>query len=286
VITESGGGEVLADQNPAALIKTQQAVAAATLANLNLTGSDIDKLKKVPYLELLAAGDAAVRSVAQTTGQRGGGWNPIPDDDYLLRDFCDWSSTIPQMSGTVFSEMAGNLQKGLGKNDWTPQQIDEHLTTAYGDKKAAITAAFKNSFPRKKEQDVLYFAPFNTRGLVAKAQAGKAPVYHYLFVYEYPVNGGITSFHTAEIAFVFHNLSEPHIRIATGDAPQGYALQDKVSTAWLNFAKTGNPSQPGLEWKPFTPADKQTMVFDTVSECRDIHEQELIDLLPRPNFRG
>jgi|GEM_PF-4953321 len=40
-----------------------------------------------------------------------------------------------------------------------------------------------------------------------------------LFAYEYLVNGGITSYHCSEIAFVFHNLSEPQMRIATGNAP-------------------------------------------------------------------
>ena len=174
------------------------------------------------------------------------------------------------------------MQRGLGKNDWTQQQVDEHLTAQFGEKKEAVEAAFRNSFPRKKVQDVLYFAPPSTRALAAKAKAGTAPVYHYIFAYEYPVNGGITAFHTAEIAFVFHNLSEPHLRIATGDAPAGYALQDKVAGAWVNFARSGNPSQPGLEWKPFSPADMETMVFDTVSECRNIHAPELIALLPPP----
>jgi para-nitrobenzyl esterase len=285
VVTESGGGEVYADLDPAALIKTQQQVAAATLANLNLTGNDIDKLKKIPYLDLLAAGQAALKSVAQANGLRNLGWNPIVDDSYVTRDFCDWSSDIPQISGSVFSEMAGNLQKGPGKNDWTPQQVDEHLTSQFADKKDSITAAFKVSFPHKKVQDVLYFAPPNTRALAAKAKAGKAPVYHYIFAYEYPVDGGITSFHTSEIAFVFHNLSDSHIRIATGDTPEGYALQDKVSRAWINFARTGNPSQPGLDWKPFSPAESETMVFDTVSECRNIHAPELSALLPPPTAR-
>ena len=44
------------------------------------------------------------------------------------------------------------------------------------------------------------------------------------------------------------------------------ALQDKVAQAWLNFARTGNPSQPGLEWKPYTKESPQAMVFDTVSQ--------------------
>ncbi len=282
-VAESGGGETYDAIDSAASIKLQQQIAAATLENLKLTGNDIDKLRKVPYLDLLSAGQTALRTVAQANGGRGaGGWNPIVDGVYVTKEFCDWSSSIPLMYGTVFSESAGTLQKGSGKNDWTPQEIDEHLKARFKDQKDAVAAAFKTSFPRKKVQDVLYFAPFNTRGLAAKAQAGTAPVYHYIFAYEYPVNGGITAFHTSEIAFVFHNLSEPHLRVATGDAPDGYGLQDKVSRAWVNFARTGNPSQPGLAWQPFTPSDMQTMVFDVVSECRNIHAPELIALQPPP----
>jgi para-nitrobenzyl esterase len=183
------------------------------------------------------------------------------------------------MSGSVFSEFTGNLQKDVDKNAWTAKEIDDRLTTTYGDKKEEVVAVFKQAFPRKKVQDVLFFAMPNTRALAAKREAGKAPVYNYIFTYEYPVDGGIAAFHTAEIAFAFHNLSEPHVRVSTGEAPAGYALQDKVSRAWINFARTGNPSQPGLEWKPFANADPQTMVFDIVTECRNLHYDKLAPLL-------
>lgn len=75
-----------------------------------------------------------------------------------------------------------------------------------------MVTAFKQSFPDKKVQDVLFFAVPNTRALAAKRKAGKAPVYNYIFTYEYPVNNGMTAFHTSEIAFVFLNLSEPQLR--------------------------------------------------------------------------
>jgi para-nitrobenzyl esterase len=279
VICESGGGEVLTDQDAEKNIKTAQAIAAATLANLNLTGEQIDRLKAIPYPELLAAGTAALKTVSQQTGNPRVGWNPIADDAYVTRAFCDWTASIPVMSGSVFSEFRGNLVTGVNKNSWSREEIDSHLVAAYGDKKDAVVAAFTQSFPGKKVQDVLYFSMPNTRMIAAKREAGSAPVYNYLFVYEYPVNGGITAFHTSEIAFVFHNLSEPHLRIATGDVPAGYALQDKVSQAWINFARTGNPSQPGLEWKPFTAADPETMVFDVVSECRNLQYERLAPLL-------
>ena len=114
----------------------------------------------------------------------------------------------------------------------------------------------------------------------------KTPVYNYLFAWEYPINGGITSFHCSELAFCFHALNVPQIRTATGGGTVAMALQDKVSQAWINFARTGNPSQPGLEWKPFTKDDPQAMVFDTVSESVALRDDKLVSLLPAAGGRG
>ena len=292
VVCQSGGGEVLADTDPAKNIKASQMIAAETLANLNLTGDQIDKLKTVPYPELLAAGEAALKSAASKLQIQRTGWTVYADDQYVTRDFCDWASSIPVISGSVFSEFRGNLLKNTDKNAWTEKEVDDHLTATYGDKKDQVIAVFKQSFPGKKIQDVLFFAMPTTGALVAKREAGTAPVYNYMFTYEYPVNDGIVAFHTAEIAFVFHNLSEPHLRISTGGAPEALALQDKVSLAWINFARTGNPSQPGLAWKPYAKEDPQTMVFDTISECRNLHHDKLATLLgnqgafPPPPPRG
>ncbi len=64
------------------------------------------------------------------------------------------------------------------------------------------------------------------------------------------------------------------------------ALQDKVAQAWVNFARTGNPSQPGLEWKPYTTENPQAMVFDTVSQSVALRDDKLVSLLPAPAGRG
>ena len=58
-------------------------------------------------------------------------------------------------------------------------------------------------------------------------------------------------------------------------------MQDKVSQAWVNFARTGNPSQASLAWKPYTLAGRETMVFDTVSEVRSVDDDKLLSLLPQ-----
>jgi len=286
-IAQSGGGLNYRTVEPATAIKRQQAIAAATLKQLGLDGSQIDRLKRVPYKDLIVAGTAASREVAQGGGG-GGGWDVIADDRYVMREFCDWADTIPLMAGTVFSEMQGTLARGDGrKNEWSQAEIDENLTKAYGEKKAQVVAEFQKAFPRKKAQDVLYFAngsrPTVKQMLAWKLEKSKTPVWNYLFAWEYPVDGGITSFHCSEIAFAFHNVSEPHIRLATGGGPVALALQDKVAGAWLSFAKSGHP---GAGFKPWTAAEPNTMVFDTVSECKPLRDDELIKLMGNTGGRG
>jgi para-nitrobenzyl esterase len=291
VAAQSGGNNTYRTTDVAASITAQQTIAAHTLKNLNLTGDQIDKLKAVPYSALITAGAAALRSAAQEVGRPTLNWDVIADDQYVMREFCDWADTIPLMVGAVFSEMQGTLTRGDGrKNEWTEKEIDDQLTAAFGANKSAIAAEFKQAFPRKKVQDVLYYAGTSRPGvknlLNRKLEKTKVPVYNYLFAWEYPINGGITSFHCSELAFCFHALSVPQIKMATGGGPAALALQDKVSQAWINFAKTGNPGQPTLEWKPYTKEDPQAMLFDTVSQSVSLRDDKLVSLLPAAGGRG
>jgi para-nitrobenzyl esterase len=290
VAAQSGGNNTYRNTDPAESIKAQQTIAAHTLKNLNLTGGGIDKLRTVPYTALITAGTAALRSAAQELGRPALNWEVIADDKYVMREFCDWADSIPLMAGSVFSEMQGTLTRGDGrKNEWTEKEIEDQLTAAYGDKKNDIVAEFKQAFPQKHVQDVLYYAGGSRPGvrnlLNRKLERGQTPVYNYLFAWEYPINGGITSFHCSELAFCFHALSVPEIQTATGGGQVALALQDKVSQAWINFARSGSPTQPGLEWKPYTRENPQAMVFDTISQSIALRDDKLVSLLP-PGGRG
>jgi para-nitrobenzyl esterase len=292
VAAQSGGNNTYRTTDPAASIKAQQTIAAHTLKNLNLTGDQIERLKTVPYTALITAGIAALQSAAQELGRPALNWDVIADDQYVMREFVDWADSVPLMAGAVFSEMQGTLTRGDGrKNEWSQQEIADQLTAAFSDKKNDIVAEFTKAFPRKKVQDVLYYAGASRPGvknlLARKLEKSKVPVYNYLFAWEYPINGGVTSFHCSELAFCFHALTVPQIKVATGGGPIAMALQDKVSQAWINFARTGNPSQPGLEWKRYTNDDPQAMVFDTVSESIALRDDKLVSLLPAvPGGRG
>jgi len=62
----------------------------------------------------------------------------------------------------------------------------------------------------------------------------------YYFRWQSPVSGGkLKSFHTLEIPFVMENVDEA--RGMTGEGKDRYALQDKISAAWTNFAEPAIP---------------------------------------------
>ena len=91
----------------------------------------------------------------------------------------------------------------------------------------------------------------------------KGPVYLYYWRWETPVDGGrLKSPHTIEIPFAFDNIKAA-TRL-TGGGAEAMALADKVSDAWIAFARTGNPSTPKLPaWTAYNSADRPTMVFNT-----------------------
>ena len=109
-----------------------------------------------------------------------------------------------------------------------------------------------------------------------RAALGKGAVYLYYFRWETPLDGGrLKSPHTIEIPFVFDNVKTSRL---TADAPDAPALADKVSDAWIAFARTGDPNTPKLpEWPKFDATKRATMVFDSTSTVVDdpIREQRL-----------
>ncbi|MDR1379350.1 MAG: carboxylesterase family protein [Synergistaceae bacterium] len=263
-------------------------IAALTFQNLNIKEGDVDALKKVPYDTLITAADAAIAKVREEDPQNVAyiNWNPIPDNDYVLNDYCDWAKDMPFMNGSVFSEQIPTFRIGDGrKNEWSADETKANLKARFGDNAEAVAAEFAKLFPNKRVGDA-YFYSTNGRNNIRKtsdikhAAGGSGLIYEYLFAYEFPVNGGTTAFHCSELIYVFHNVSIPIISIATGGTEESYKLQDVIATAWLNFAKTGNPSQEGLEWKPYTAEGKETMIFDATSELRSFDDSKLFELMP------
>jgi para-nitrobenzyl esterase len=68
-----------------------------------------------------------------------------------------------------------------------------------------------------------------------------------------------------EIPFAFDNVQIS--ANLTGGGAEAVALADKVSDAWIAFARTGDPNTPKLpHWPVFAPTDRATMVIDNASK--------------------
>jgi para-nitrobenzyl esterase len=97
-----------------------------------------------------------------------------------------------------------------------------------------------------------------------KHAQGAAPVYMYRLDWRTPVIGGaMRSPHGLDVPLVFDTVATKPLMLGGGPQPQQVA--NVMSTAWINFAKSGNPSQPGLAWPAYDTASRDTMIFDTAS---------------------
>ena len=166
----------------------------------------------------------------------------------------------------------------------TEDQWHAGLARAYGDEKAtAIIATLKKSYPNKAIQTLSYMCGgagglngLSMRNNVVKMAKLKhdqnaAPAYAYYFRWQTPILDGLPgAWHTADLQFCFDNTKR--CEQGTGNTPEAQALAKKMATAWANFARTGNPSQPGLTWEPTDPDSSKTMVFD--NECRMVNDPE------------
>jgi len=100
----------------------------------------------------------------------------------------------------------------------------------------------------------------------AEANSHRQPTYMYLFTYRststYKNYG---SCHVMEIPFVFGVIDYPDVIVFTGRDSHREALMNQIQNAWVNFAHTGDPSQPGLAWPRYDEKTRSTMELGATS---------------------
>lgn len=279
--------------------KYSQRIGAAAVRELGLRPSEIDKLKTIPYEQLLAAGEKAVARVKAEAEQEGistfiFGWAPTVDGEVLPAQPFDpqapaQSKDIPLMIGTTLHEFTMSTYVPFFRTI-SEEQAVEFLRKKYGDRTDEFVAAFRKAYPDYQPKDLadvdFVFRPGAVEQARIKTAQQGAPVYMYLFGWESPVmDGMLRSTHCMEIPFVFDNTLR-HASM-TGGGREAQALADRMSRAWINFARTGNPNADGLPaWEPYTPDNGATMYFD--NDCRILHnhDKELLEVVRAFPTRG
>lgn len=282
--------------------KAGRRVAELTLANLGVKPTALEKLKVFTPAQINEAANKALKQTAQEqklTPLRGQGyglsWAPTMDGDYIPQEpvgekYPELSKDIPLLIGSNLTEWESfplqldlaNTQKD-NRFTWSDSQVEEKLKAKYGNKTAKVIEAFREAYPKRHLADALYVDSFlrapalKTASL--KADQHAAPVYNYIFSWDTPVFNGVPmSYHTAEIAFVFNNIDK--MEQATGGGKEARELAKKMSTAWVNFAKTGNPNGGDLpQWDAYTRENGNVMIFDNEIKIKQHHDTKLQRLL-------
>ena len=94
-----------------------------------------------------------------------------------------------------------------------------------------------------------------------KAAQRKAPAYLYYFDWYSPLRSGrVRCMHGMELSFVFDHVDAANWM--TGEGKDRYPLADKMSAAWVAFARSGNPNHKGIpHWQPFEAERRPTLIF-------------------------
>jgi para-nitrobenzyl esterase len=277
-------------------------LAAAVLKELNISPSDVDQLQMVPTDKLLLAATTAQRSLMPPRSPNAPpvnfrhlgrllGWQPVVDGKVIPQQIWDpaapqLSANVPLLVGSVLNEFVTGMDNPNAFS-MTNDELSTKIGAAYGsDKSKEIIDAFRSAHPNANPFQLFSIVSVSSTRATAikqaklKAALGQAPAYLYWFTWQTPIlDGRPMAFHCAEISFCFDNTEVSETM--TGGGPGARALGEKVSQAWIDFAKKGDPNHAGLpRWSPVSSDKVPTMIFDEVCEVKDYPDraaQQLMD---------
>ena len=257
---------VIAESGAAIRVQSKAQAAASAQQLIDALGvRTIAELQAVPQDKLEDAWSALHLPTGPVVDGRTLFFNPFdPVAPEISRD-------VPLMLGTTETEAVFFATTPLDPIDDATLRSDVknvlHASDADTD---LMIQVFRKAYPGKDNTYLFQllasqasFQEGSTTLAERKADQGGAPVYMYYFTHHLSVRDGkLHAPHTAEIPFALDSLasSEPIIGPVT---PEKQALADQVSSAWVNFARTGNPNNPKIPvWPAFDTHNRAVMIID------------------------
>jgi para-nitrobenzyl esterase len=257
-------------------------VAEAFLKAMGETPATVARLDEASPVALLKAYEAVERAFDQGGRARGRveqrGFVPTAGTATLPQYAFDpvateLSADVPVMIGTNRHEMAlfTRGEKEIYDRTLTEDVLRARLASLVGNASDRVMDVYSRLYPNV-EPAVRWILMTSDRTYrhdsitlaQRKAALGRAPVYMYLFEWCSLADPKLLAHHGLEIAFAFDNTTK--VPGWSGGGAAAAALADRMSEAWLQFARSGNPATPKLPaWPAYSAATRATMRFD--DEC-------------------
>jgi para-nitrobenzyl esterase len=270
-------------------------LAELVMAELDLSRSQVSDLRGIPVDRLSGAAAEAMKKMPRPKPSIGSvygeyDWGPTVDGRILPRHPFDpgapeISADVPLITGTNLHEFVNGLDRP-DAHAMEMEKVNRLVSEAFGEHSKAIVDAYRREYPEATPFDLYatIAASSQTRRpafaqATRKAALGAAPAYSYIFSWRTPVlDNRPGPFHACEIAFTFDNAEIcDHY---SGGTPEAFLLSKQISTAWTNFARTGNPNHDGLpHWPTYAAEHRATMYFETPCEVRHNSEREGLRLM-------
>jgi para-nitrobenzyl esterase len=277
-VIESGATIKLVERDQAARVARELAT------QLGLESPSLRDLQAVPLERMMSAYFATVRSM--NVDQMTMGFSPTVDGTAVPRHpfhptAADVSAEVPLVIGSTRTELT--LQTDAAAFSLDDVALRGRVQALVGAATDRIVDVYRQANPSATPSELYFLIASDHRYSAPamkiaerRAALGKGPVYLYYFRWETPLEGGrLKSPHTIEIPFVFDNVKASRL---TAGATGAQALADRVSDAWIAFARSGDPNTPKLpRWPAYDAGQRATMMIDNASVVQNdpLREQRL-----------
>ena len=268
-------------------------LAEAVLKELGLGRDRVAELQTLPMERLQAAVVPAQRTLPPSPHPLLDRYNfgPVVDGrDLPAHPFDpkapDLSDDIPVMVGGTKDENSifMTTDDAVWNRTLSEAELRTRVARIAGDRTDQVLEIYARLYPEANPAERLIAittdSGFTIRSILLaerKQAKERAPVYMYEFAWDTPILGGkLKSPHALDVPFVFETIDAVG---ATDKGPQAHALADRMSAAWVAFARNGKPEHSALPpWPAYTAQNRATMLFGNACEVRNdpLREQRLL----------
>lgn len=245
--------------------------ANALLEELGIARTRVRDLQKVPWQVMLAAQSRVMK-------RPGMGWSFVPVLDGAYLKSHPFDPAAPDVSRDVPLIVSTTLEDGairFSNYDVTDAQLAESMATRYGARAKDLLGAYRRAYPTKSPfllQSVLTTDATARKSAIKqaelKAAQGAAPVYMYQWNWASSAyDGKFGAIHGLDVSATFHSYRDQTLDVGS---TRGRRVCDELASAWVAFAKTGNPNNPRIpQWDTYDATRRATMIFDDKTRSED-----------------